>query len=700
MLAMRLWPASSSLHAWTLTALISAAPPLAVTATGNRYTGTNAFEITGRILLPPTYYGTKLFVETNGITTPLVYYRRELNRTIRAGDIVRITAESESMRCGKASAPCALSIEPLAHADLPEAPQFSIWQLTQRPAAFERVAVRGTLTDTYRDDIDEKFGFAIIEDSGHEMEVAFTLVGDILDKFTSLVGAEVIATGILDQSALGGRTNRSYHFLRMLIGGTADIHVVAPPPKGVFDAPELTHFWPDPPRKIASLLRLRATGQVLAVWRGNRLLLQDKDGRLFKAELSGDAMPSPDDVVEVTGIPETDLFDITLKRASWRPAEPLPLAPSERCAMDIAGLFVTKSGERRICTAMRGKTVVVRGVVKSIAYGETGWPQLILADGKHILKVECGHGETTFSGIDEGAVVEASGVCVIDSEAYSSRPIYPRVRGLFLVARGPADIRVLSRPPWWTPSRLMVVIGLLASAFLGILLWNRSLRRLAEHRGRKIAREEVKRAESELKVSERTRLAVELHDAIAQNLTGVSMEIRAAKRALKEDPDRLGGHLDMAATALDSCRAELRNCIWDLHNHALDEASVEEAIRRTIEPHLGDASLFLNFNVPRAMFTDNTIHAVLRIVRELVINAVWHGHATEIKVDGSIDGVNLRFSVCDNGAGFDPSLAPGMEQGHFGIEGIRERISHLNGEMQIESAPGRGTKATLYILQL
>ena len=397
----------------------------------------------------------------------------------------------------------------------------------------------------------------------------------------------------------------------------------------------------------------------------------------------------------MTGIPETDLFDINLKRASWRPAAPLSMPPSERHDMDIARLFVNKHGERRINTAMRGKVVVVRGIAKSIASDETGRSRLILADGSHILAVESGISEDTFAGIEEGSTVEVTGICVIDSETYSSRPIYPHVRGLFLVARGAEDIRVLSRPPWWTPAKLMVVIGLLASAFFGILLWNRSLRRLAEHRGRMIAREEVKRAESELKVSERTRLAVELHDSISQSLTGVSMEIRAAKRAMNENDDRLGGHLDMAETAIDSCRAELRNCIWDLRNQTLDATSVEDALRRTIEPHLGDASLSLCFIVPRTKFTDNTIHTVLRIARELVTNAIRHGHATHISIFGSLNGERLSFSVCDDGSGFDPSLAPGMEQGHFGLEGIRDRIALLNGTLTIESARGSGTRATV-----
>ena len=53
------------------------------------------------------------------------------------------------------------------------------------------------------------------------------------------------------------------------------------------------------------------------------------------------------------------------------------------------------------------------------------------------------------------------------------------------------------------------------------------------------------------------------------------------------------------------------------------------------------------------------------------------------------------FSVSDNGAGFDPSSRPGLAEGHFGLDGIRERIEHLNGTILIDSAPGRGTCVTI-----
>jgi hypothetical protein len=76
----------------------------------------------------------------------------------------------------------------------------------------------------------------------------------------------------------------------------------------------------------------------------------------------------------------------------------------------------------------------------------------------------------------------------------------------------------------------MAVIGALLAALAGIFLWNRSLNRLAEVRGRELAEESEAHISSEMKVRERTRLAIELHDALSQNLTGVSLEIETAAK--------------------------------------------------------------------------------------------------------------------------------------------------------------------------
>ena len=228
-----------------------------------------------------------------------------------------------------------------------------------------------------------------------------------------------------------------------------------------------------------------------------------------------------------------------------------------------------------------------------------------------------------------------------------------------------------------------MVLALLG-ALAGIVLWNLSLQTLVLRRARQLAKAEVAQVGSELRVDERTRLAVELHDTLSQNLTGIALAVNA-------------GEYELAKRSLKSCREELKNCLWDLRNNALEEADLNEAIRRTLAPHVGKARLTVRFNLARKLLTDKTTHAILRILRELAVNAVRHGGATEIRIAGCSEDRRILFSLHDNGCGFDPLRAPGMEEGHFGLQGIRERIENMGGEIRIESGPDKGTKVTIWL---
>ena len=148
----------------------------------------------------------------------------------------------------------------------------------------------------------------------------------------------------------------------------------------------------------------------------------------------------------------------------------------------------------------------------------------------------------------------------------------------------------------------------------------------------------------------------------------------------------------------------------DAHGRAAVDGKVERAvvrrrvferedvfIRRTLAPVIGNARLMVRFEVPREIVSDNVAHNVLRIIRELVTNAVNHGKATKIRIAGSVDANFLHFSVADNGCGFDPESCPGAQQGHFGRQGIRERVKRLGGTVETTSSPGNGAKVTVAV---
>jgi signal transduction histidine kinase len=190
------------------------------------------------------------------------------------------------------------------------------------------------------------------------------------------------------------------------------------------------------------------------------------------------------------------------------------------------------------------------------------------------------------------------------------------------------------------------------------------------------------------KISERTRLAVELHDSLSQTLAGVACQIAAGQGAVLEDPQAAKDLLKTAERMLESSRTELKNCLFDLRSDTVDDPDFTRAIEKTLTVLKPQAGISIRFNVPRQLLTDASAHAVLCIIRELVSNAIRHGAATRIRIAGTVEGRNVLFSVQDNGCGFDPKCRPGPREGHFGLAGIHERLAAINGSFSIKSKPG------------
>lgn len=284
------------------------------------------------------------------------------------------------------------------------------------------------------------------------------------------------------------------------------------------------------------------------------------------------------------------------------------------------------------------------------------------------------------------------------TEDYRSSNLFPQINGLMIVLNHSEDLTILRTPSWWTTGRLVGLIASLLTLLAFLLIWNRILNRLVERRGKQLLNEQLGHAAADLRSNERMRLAVELHDSLAQNLTGVSMEIEAASRCGTAQVEGLMQHLTIADKALKSCRNELRNTLWDLRNQSLEAPDFNEAVHKTLLPHIKHVTLKTKIEIPRAGLSDNTLHDLLCIIRELTLNAILHGGATTIDITGTrVDSI-IRLSVTDNGCGFDPDDSPGVSEGHFGLEGIRERLREPGGELTFLSHPHGMTAIITYPL--
>jgi len=555
------------------------------------------------------------------------------------------------------------------------------------------VTITGIVRDAFFDDIDPDYCALILHAEKRKVNVLLSSAGLDAEKLQTLINARIAVSGFCLAHSVGARRMTGRH---LYASGIDAIRIVDQARDSLFDVQNLEDLKDSPGEDISRLSRRRVFGKVLAVWGGNNFLVRYAVKDIVRIELTQGGPPAYGDYIEAVGFPETDLYFVNLTRAVWRPHEqpdigtdqpPQPVSP--------AALLTDAKGRNRVSVRFHGQPVSLRGTVRSTPSPHAEDGRIVIScDGINVPVDVSAHPEFA-DRLTVGCEIVVAGTCVMDIENWRPNLIFPRIKGFFVVPRIPSDITVVSRPSWWTPTRLAIALGTLFTLLVGILFWNTSLRRKVEKRSRELTRETVARVTSELKVGERTRLAMELHDSIVQNLTGVSMEIRTADRVSDEDRAGMHQHLDLAVKTLDSCRKDLRNCLWDLRNLTLEDEDVNAAIRRTLAPHVGSTKLSVRFNVPRDLFCENTAHTILRIIRELAINAVQHGHATSLAIAGSIEGDKLLFSVKDNGCGFDPKSAPGMAQGHFGLQGIRDRIETFDGEMGVESAADKGTKVTI-----
>jgi signal transduction histidine kinase len=195
---------------------------------------------------------------------------------------------------------------------------------------------------------------------------------------------------------------------------------------------------------------------------------------------------------------------------------------------------------------------------------------------------------------------------------------------------------------------------------------------------------------------ERRRLARELHDGVAQDLAYIaSQSAHLAKRA--PDQQVFGDIAGAARRALSESRSVISNLAdEDPTGHTpapAERLSLRGAVEQRASELAARAGLALKLTVDeRIDSTPEVDHAVLRILSEAISNAARHAQASELQVSLTGDDESLKVRVCDNGLGFDPTASVERGQsGGYGLDGMRDRVQSLGGELRLESAPGRGT---------
>ena len=189
---------------------------------------------------------------------------------------------------------------------------------------------------------------------------------------------------------------------------------------------------------------------------------------------------------------------------------------------------------------------------------------------------------------------------------------------------------------------------------------------------------------------ERQRMAREIHDTLAQGLTGIVTQLQAAEQA-DADPARRGRHLSAAIGLARESLSEARRSVHELRPEPLETARLTEAVAgvATRWSALHGITVRVATTGEVSPMRPEAEFALLRMAQEALANVARHARAEKVGVTLSYMEHEVALDVRDDGRGFEPALLE-PDTG-FGLVAMRQRIEALAGTLEIESEPGLGT---------
>lgn len=191
---------------------------------------------------------------------------------------------------------------------------------------------------------------------------------------------------------------------------------------------------------------------------------------------------------------------------------------------------------------------------------------------------------------------------------------------------------------------------------------------------------------------ERRRMAGEIHDTLAQGLTGIVTQLQAAEQA-EAEPEQWRRHLELAQRLARDSLTEARRSVHALRPTALSDTRLPEAlaaVAREWSAINGVRADVMTAGEPAALRPDVEV-ALLRTGQEALANVAKHAHASRVGLTLSYMDDVVTLDVRDDGVGFDPVALPEPgPSGGFGLAALRQRVTMLDGAFAVES-DGSGT---------
>jgi signal transduction histidine kinase len=606
----------------------------------------------------------------------------------------------------------------LGTAPLPAAKPVTVERLMSGTEDSQRVEISGIVRAAQWSG--NQVGIELVS-GGYRLRAYFPSAPDLEPQ--SLVGAKVLVRG----TAAAAFNAPLRHFLTVTVFApqAADFIITEPAPANLFAEP-LT-----PLNGIAQYRKDTSPGNqvhikgVVTYQRpGEDLFLQDDTGGLqVKSKLAAAVVPGQ--VVEAVGFPAVENFLPVLEDATVRPtAEPrVNLEPK---AATVAGL--QKGLHQADYISLQGRLIdrLVKGVGQRADSADIQTTLLLQNSNVIFTAEQDASGPNLFlTTIPLGSLVEVRGICLLESSDDG------KIKSFRILLPTAQDVRVIAKPSWLTPQHLLASLAIIFPVLLVAIGWSvmvakrnlilKSLVRekeAAQHelqqahdqlearvdeRTAQLKIEMTARKESELQfravLTERTRLAQELHDTLEQTLTGIALQQDLVANQFEKNPDNASHHLKLARNLMRQSQADLHRSVWGLRSRAEEEFNLTNALLTSARQIAGDTGIRIEAAtdgeagpLPEIMEEN-----LLRIGQEAITNVVKHSGAARVKIEWQFSPEKVVLSISDDGKGFHPENCLGPKDGHFGLLGIKERTERLGGQIQITGTPGVGTSLRVEI---
>jgi signal transduction histidine kinase len=518
-----------------------------------------------------------------------------------------------------------------------------------------------------------------------------------------LVDAVVRMTGVATTMF---NTRGEWLLPRMFVTDPAGFVVVEPARHAPFDSPHvpltaLGRFRPEP----FGGHMIRTEGTVIHSLPTQAVFLQDGAGGV-RVDTRTPEKFVPGDRVEVAGFLDrrgrvASLADALVRKiGSGTPLAPADISPDEVVDVNAAAIrasIMARPGDYEGC--------LIRFPARLLELHAThdGGVLMLGAGGTAVTALVQPADFAALARLRPASELSVTGIVHTDWPAGPGNPVREIPNRMQVLVRTAADVVLVRAPSWWTPQRLAIAAGLLAALAAAATAWAVSLRWEVRRQTAIAVEEEASRRaaalEYEVALRERTRIAADLHDTLLQTMTGIGYQLKFCTSGFDDAvPSEMGEHLGTAERLVSHAARQLRGTVWSLRSMPDVRQPLADAVSALLRLLVEGRGVQVSVETTGEScgVHETVARQLLFVVQEAVLNALHHGAAKTVAVTLAFSpgAAALEMTVRDDGRGFDVGLQPGPGLGHFGIQGMRERVESLDGDFEIASTRGSGTAVT------